>query len=590
MASSTTQYKSRDEMKRAKELEEARKAGLAPAEIDAQTGQSINPHIPQYMTKAPWYLNSDKPSLQHQKDWRLTKEKVEEKWYARGMKGKANRKFKKGACENCGAMTHVTKDCLERPRKLKAKHTNEDLARDDVIEDIQFKDWAHKRDHYKGYSADDYAEVVERYERINAARQERLRKEQAEARYAEGDEAAAAPAEASAAGGASAGAVAADEDKLGEEQQKEFTKVEKAVRTTGGGSTGTVRNLRIREDTAKYLLNLDANSAHYDPKSRSMRSDPQPDKAPHEKTFAGDNATRESGDYEYWRQLTEHSVLEGEKGSSMHVQAAPTQALMAHQSFKEKKAKLASRSRDSVLAKYGNAAPEKPDADLLLPASEAYVEYDRTGRVVRGAEAVVRSRYEEDVWPGNHTSVWGSYWQEGRWGYACCRSLLKNSLCMGSRVQDVAQQRAAADAAAAHGGSGGAAGESDAAEADAQAQLKRKREDAGGEGAAAARDGGRGAKSASAVGNVDQIWGAEGDADAPLDEDKVQAALKKLRDSGGGHGVDQDGGGKYNGLKADNVSVTAEDMEAYRRFRTRPDDPMNSANAAPHSADGFDMV
>jgi hypothetical protein len=36
----------------------------------------------------------------------------------------------------------------------------------------------------------------------------------------------------------------------------------------------TVRNLRIREDTAKYLLNLDPNSAYYDPKSRSMRDNP----------------------------------------------------------------------------------------------------------------------------------------------------------------------------------------------------------------------------------------------------------------------------------------------------------------------------
>ena len=36
----------------------------------------------------------------------------------------------------------------------------------------------------------------------------------------------------------------------------------------------TVRNLRIREDTAKYLLNLDINSAHYDAKSRAMRADP----------------------------------------------------------------------------------------------------------------------------------------------------------------------------------------------------------------------------------------------------------------------------------------------------------------------------
>lgn len=81
-------------------------------------------------------------------------------------------------------MTHKTKDCLERPRKLQAKWTGEDLARDDVIEDVQFNGWAHKRDAYKGYTADDYQEVVERYEKVNAARQEMLRKEETEMRYA----------------------------------------------------------------------------------------------------------------------------------------------------------------------------------------------------------------------------------------------------------------------------------------------------------------------------------------------------------------------------------------------------------------------
>lgn len=40
----------------------------------------------------------------------------------------------------------------------------------------------------------------------------------------------------------------------------------------------TVRNLRIREDTAKYLRNLDPASAYYDPKTRSMRENPNPER------------------------------------------------------------------------------------------------------------------------------------------------------------------------------------------------------------------------------------------------------------------------------------------------------------------------
>lgn len=57
-----------------------------------------------------------------------------------------------------------------------------------------------------------------------------------------------------------------------------------------------VRNLRQREDLPKYLRNLDPNSAHYEPKSRTMKDNPNPDLPENQLTFKGDNAVKLSGD------------------------------------------------------------------------------------------------------------------------------------------------------------------------------------------------------------------------------------------------------------------------------------------------------
>ena len=57
---------SRSDHKKKKELEEARKAGTLPPEKDTD-GNLINPHIPEFMSKAPWYLNQEGPGLKHQK-------------------------------------------------------------------------------------------------------------------------------------------------------------------------------------------------------------------------------------------------------------------------------------------------------------------------------------------------------------------------------------------------------------------------------------------------------------------------------------------------------------------------------------------
>lgn len=48
MASSANNFVSREEYKNIKALEEARKAGKAPAALDEE-GKEINPHMPAYM-------------------------------------------------------------------------------------------------------------------------------------------------------------------------------------------------------------------------------------------------------------------------------------------------------------------------------------------------------------------------------------------------------------------------------------------------------------------------------------------------------------------------------------------------------------
>lgn len=88
-----------------------------------------------------------------------------------------------------------------------------------------------------------------------------------------------------------------------------------------------------------------------------------------------------------------------------------------------------------ILEKYGGKEYLKStDIRLRLGQTEAWTEYNREGRVVKGAmKAPARSKYEEDTYPGNHTSVWGSFFdrRSGKWGFKCCHSLTRNSYCMG---------------------------------------------------------------------------------------------------------------------------------------------------------------
>ena len=71
------------------------------------------------------------------------------------------------------------------------------------------------------------------------------------------------------------------------------------------------------------------------------------------------------------------------------------------------------------------------------------MEYSKDGRVIKGApKAVVRSKYQEDVMNTNHQSVWGSFYDKrtGKWGYACCHSIIKMSYCTGEEGKKANEQ------------------------------------------------------------------------------------------------------------------------------------------------------
>ncbi|KAL6342850.1 hypothetical protein AAG906_016869 [Vitis piasezkii] len=481
-------FKSREDHRKQLELEEARKAGLAPAELD-EDGKEINPHIPQYMSSAPWYLNAERPSLKHQRKWK-SDPNYTKAWYDRGAKIFQADKYRKGACENCGAMTHNAKTCMERPRQK-------------GIETFEL-DYDGKRDRWNGYDAATYARQLKKLEEKNNKQngEEEVSDEE------EDDE----------------DDLKVDEAKVDESKQMDFAKVEKRVRTTGGGSTGTVRNLRIREDTAKYLLNLDVNSAHYDPKTRSMREDPLPDADPNEKFYGGDNQYRVSGQALEFKQL------------NIHAWEAFDKAELLFKNYKVIKEKLKSRMKDTIMDKYGNAAAEEElPRELLLGQSERQVEYDRAGRIIKGQEtSLPKSKYEEDVYINNHTCVWGSWWKDHQWGYKCCKQMIRNSYCTGAAGIEAAE--AATDLM--------------------KTNIARK------------------AATEEAPAPVEEkklaTWGTDVPDDLVLDQKLLVDALKKEDERKKEERDERKR--KYN-VKWDD-EVTVEDMEAYRMKKIHHDDPM----------------
>ncbi|SPO24165.1 related to step II splicing factor SLU7 [Ustilago trichophora] len=461
---------SRAEFRRQKDLEEDRKAGRAPAELD-EDGNIINPHVPSYMAQAPWYMDTGSRSLKHQKkpvDPNAVKAGIND-WYHRGASSSSSapapvaKKFRKGACENCGSMSHKTKDCLERPRKKGAKKLGKTLAGDHIVEDIQGLDYAAKRDRWNGYDPSEHKKVIEEFEAIEEERR-RLKEEQidnatsSDLKHAKrlaqkSQKSSTKPDGDDGIDFSSSDSDDSDEDKYADKADAVGQKVDTEKRMT-------IRNLRIREDRAKYLYNLDVNSAYYDPKTRTMREAPNPNIRPEDAEYAGDNFARAQGsDSGALANLQLFSWQAEARGNDLNLQANPTANERQYREFQQRKEKLRESNKGSILDKYGGA--EHFDAlpkELLTGQTEQYVEYNQAGKIVKGLEKVVaRSKWEEGVLENNHTQVWGSWYDMvgAQWGYGCCRSTVWNSYCTGKAGIEAAMASLAGPAAEASGSGSG---------------------------------------------------------------------------------------------------------------------------------------
>lgn len=372
-----------------------------PAEV---ASKERNEYIPSFISKKPFYIDDEAGNdyLEHQRLQKSTPD--QSKWYDRGKRaGPAATKYRKGACENCGAMTHKTKECLSRPRKQGARWTGRDIQADEVVQDVNMG-WDAKRDRWNGYDASEYREVVNEFEELEAMK--KAAKE-----------------------GADLKKLLDRED--GEDAEEDIRYAEES--DMGRHQSTATRNLRIREDTAKYLLNLDLDSAKYDPKTRRMVDmGAQEDQA--SALVAEENFVRASGDAAEFEKAQQYAWESQEKGGTqIHLQANPTSGEVLRKKEREDSAAKRDASRKALLEKYGGGEhmEKTPLRDTMVVENERFIEYDESGAIKGAPKKATKSKYAEDVIVNNHTSVFGSWWFEFKWGYSCCYSTVKNSYCTG---------------------------------------------------------------------------------------------------------------------------------------------------------------
>uniref|UniRef100_A0A6S8EE24 Pre-mRNA-splicing factor SLU7 n=1 Tax=Aureoumbra lagunensis TaxID=44058 RepID=A0A6S8EE24_9STRA len=541
---------------RKRELKEARESGLAPPAVDVHSEKIINPHNPEFITKRPWYLGESGPSLQHHISKRAkdhvvsiqeadalaaahSKKQEDVKngmWIEAMYRGKKPflpaqiRKIHNDGTLDLTFERGKTQDAVPRSQiKLSRRGARQGL---ETLGQVR---WDTKRDRWHGYQPSMHTQVYERYAELEEARKE---KEVHSQNNNDADK-------------DSDSSSSDDEFALGDDAQQDFQR--RIARQGGVGGAQmktTVRNLRIREDTAKYLRNLDPDSAYYDPKSRAMRENP----TPHLKdaVYSGDNFARATGDALKLATTQVFAWDQQNENSKIIIQAEPSRAELERTSHTLASQAQAAAHRAQLMAKYGDSSTidankEENKLRSFQSQSESYREFDRHGQIVSGSQQIPSSKYAEDIYNNNHTSVWGSFFcpQTFQWGYADDHSTVRNSYATGEngKIANDAARLSSAPIPCEPSTSDNKR-INDQQTSSSFPSSKRFKPNS-------------------------QLYGTPDYQELDLDESKVQQAMLRIEKEA--HASNSN---NYNSLAS--TQVTLEDMEAYRRSKLAADDPMRS--------------
>ena len=322
----------------------------------------------------------------------------------------------KGSCANCGSAQHKTKECVERPRKLKSNSMltrGIDIAGADrasgVFSQPSGTEFEAKRDRWNGYEPEMQKDAIQKF----AAKQK-----SESLSHSHHDQKSKTTRLDNAGGGefdiADLSSSDSDDNLDDDSAKKKFKRAH----------NDHLQTLRIREDTVKYLRR--DNEGVYDPKTRTWSQALQSGNGSSSVDLA-DNFVKWTGDAPDVIQMQVFAWDAHSKGVDVNLQADPTRAELLRKELDKKQHDQVTKISSDIELKYGHQRPFKRSQSIEF--FQTQVVSGATYATIKSSSRIGEDDFEKYA-PG-HSAIWGSYFDVATfcWGYDCCRSLNRDEKC-----------------------------------------------------------------------------------------------------------------------------------------------------------------